>query len=211
MASHQGPPYFGVHWLDEYHYEDVPESTEIISLSIAQIDRWLRFNARRTLLDTPLIVALHRHAFGGVFPELAGVIRGPAPDYYPFENGFGRYAGAPFADVPALMAELGVQSAHLIQQLDALRLASDVPDFLGDVYGAAAFVHCRLIEIHPFGNGNGRLARFCVNYFLRRYGLWQIPITLTDESAYLAGNQAWLEHHTVHGFVEFLRSASKLR
>jgi Fic family protein len=39
----------------------------------------------------------------------------------------------------------------------------------------AAFIHYRLVEIHPFTDGNGRCARLLMNLFLMRHGY---PITM---------------------------------
>ena len=41
----------------------------------------------------------------------------------------------------------------------------------------AAQVHQELVDIHPFYNGNGRVARLCMNAVLLRYNYWPIFIT----------------------------------
>ena len=49
----------------------------------------------------------------------------------------------------------------------------------------AALLHYRYIRIHPFEDGNGRIARLLVNYTLHRYGYPMIVIPTTDRSNYL--------------------------
>jgi len=49
----------------------------------------------------------------------------------------------------------------------------------------AALLHYRYIRIHPFEDGNGRIARLLVNFVLHRYGYPMIVIHSEDKSNYL--------------------------
>ncbi|GHT75256.1 hypothetical protein FACS189456_7060 [Bacteroidia bacterium] len=49
----------------------------------------------------------------------------------------------------------------------------------------ATLFHYRYIRIHPFEDGNGRIARLLVNYILRRFGYPMIVIPTADRSNYL--------------------------
>ncbi len=49
----------------------------------------------------------------------------------------------------------------------------------------AALFHYRFIRIHPFEDGNGRVARLLMNYILLRHGYPMIIIKSNDKNAYL--------------------------
>ena len=48
----------------------------------------------------------------------------------------------------------------------------------------AALVHLRFVTIHPFSDGNGRLARLLMNFVLHRHGFPMLVIPYTGRSLY---------------------------
>ena len=104
------------------------------------------------------------------------------------------------------MEDLGRTAVNLVHQLDELRSSMTAEDFRLEVFKAAAYVHCRFIEIHPFVNGNGRTSRLCINYFLRRYGLPLIPIQRLAVPEYIDAIRTWIDQRSVDHFVQFLQS-----
>jgi len=61
----------------------------------------------------------------------------------------------------------------LIRELDAMLLAGQNPDAdqLAAVVDLCAWVHAEWGRIHPFANGNGRIARLWANCIAMRYGI----------------------------------------
>jgi Fic family protein len=84
----------------------------------------------------------------------------------------GRRAFPSPAEVPALMGDFAAW----------LAAASDTP--------ATAFTaHRRLVEIHPFNDGNGRTARLLMNLVLLRGGYPPVAIRPEDRPAYISALQ----------------------
>lgn len=81
------------------------------------------------------------------------------------------YEGPPAADVPELIASM----------LDQL---APTPD--GDVLVTAAMAHLNLVMIHPFSDGNGRMARCLQTLILAREGILAAPFSSIEE--YLGRN-----------------------
>ena len=106
-------------------------------------------------------------------PELAdydvGVGVGPLqPDGLPVKRGV--WFGSVLAEVEGLLR--GVRAA--LDQLDALVPVGSAPvdpSYLHSVLSLCAVIHGEWVRIHPFANGNGRMARLWVAFISLRYGL----------------------------------------
>lgn len=90
----------------------------------------------------------------------------------------GRHGFPSPAELPALMAEF---AAWL----------HDAP-----IGPATAFTaHRRLVDIHPFNDGNGRTARLLMNLILIQGGYPPVAVRLMDRPAYIAGLQPAQDGH----------------
>jgi Fic family protein len=87
------------------------------------------------------------------------------------EDGATVYEGPPAELVPALMAEL----------ITALNATSPLP-----VMVRAALAHLNLVMIHPFSDGNGRMARALQSFVLAREGI--LDPTFSSIEEYLGRN-----------------------
>ena len=49
----------------------------------------------------------------------------------------------------------------------------------------AAMAHCKLVSVHPFGDGNGRISRLVMNYILHKGGYPMFAVTMKDRRSYM--------------------------
>jgi Fic family protein len=109
-----------------------------------------------------LIVKRSRPDIAGRYADLARYVRTET----------GRHAFPSPAEIPALMGDFGAWIGS----------APDTPE-------AAFAAHRRLVDIHPFNDGNGRTARLLMNLILIRGGYPPIAVRPEDRPAYIRALQ----------------------
>ncbi|MBV8890231.1 MAG: Fic family protein [Alphaproteobacteria bacterium] len=133
----------------------------------------LRYMRELARIATPLhegdIRNLHRLVMQRSDPAIAGA--------YADQGRFvvtdrGRHAFPSPAEIPALMGEF----------VRRLGVAPPTPE-------TAFAAHRRLVDIHPFNDGNGRTARLLMNLLLIRGGYPPVAVRPEDRPAYLAALQ----------------------
>lgn len=72
--------------------------------------------------------------------------------------------------------------SRIVRELDTLIDALERPD--KDIVAMAAYLHHRFVAIHPFTDGNGRVARLLANLFLIRQGYPPIILDTRDRQKY---------------------------
>jgi Fic family protein len=128
--------------------------------------RYVRDLARQTVpLRETDIRNLHRLVMQRSAPDMAG--RYASQGRY-VETDSGRHYFPSPAEVPPLMADLAKW----------LGAASATPE-------TAFTAHRRLVEIHPFNDGNGRAARLLMNLVLLRGGYPPVAVRPQDRPAYI--------------------------
>jgi Fic family protein len=148
--------------------------------------RYVRELARRTTKLTELdIRALHRLVVLRSHPEFAG--------RYADQGRFvltdtGRHAFPSPAEIPSLMGDFAAW----------LGGAPDTPE-------TAFTAHRRLVDIHPFNDGNGRTARLLMNLVLLRAGYPPIAVRPEDRPAYIHALQQAQGGQGVAAFGRLLR------
>ena len=149
---------------------------------------WALRQRARTLLSEAFIRDLHRHMFGDVW-EWAGKFRKSAKNI-----------GIDHWEIPVALRHL-VDDATTWIEANAYP-----PDEI------AVRFHHRLVQIHPFANGNGRHARMMADLLLRQLGKpllsWgrgslRDPGQLRKE--YIAALRA-ADKHDIHPLLAFARS-----
>ncbi len=141
-------------------------------------------------LDESLIKNLHHELTVGTYDEEM-YLHGEWPGEYKIGDYVtGKYeVGAPPEDVPEEIREL----------LDEL---SDVP---GDqILTVAAYFHVKFENIHGFADGNGRVGRLIMNYFLVNHDYPVIIIHEQDRKQYMEALEAWDRIQDLKPMKQFL-------
>ena len=99
----------------------------------------------------------------------------------------GRHGFPSPAEIPALMGDFA----------QWLGMAADTPD-------TAFAAHRRLVDIHPFNDGNGRTARLLMNLVLIRGGYPPVAVRPEDRAAYIAALQNAQAGGSAEGFDRLL-------
>jgi fido (protein-threonine AMPylation protein) len=156
--------------------------------SAAQIASNIRAVGDQIVADAPLrlvpSVAMaqqwHRDIYRGVVLPVAyyaGEVRDsdPAhPELIDYEVAVGTAVGVPATDVPDALIRYEAAMQAVVARMDGVIAAGSRPTSTADLYAVlevAALAHGEWVRMHPFANGNGRVARLWVNWVAVRYGL----------------------------------------
>lgn len=162
--------------------EPIEKLTIIIRNAEAVYNSILKNHASHRIIDHGDIKTWHGRLFRNAVPVpyYAGNYRSSDP-HHPCLNenvSVAGLAGAPYEDVPAQMAIFSLEMQRLVIATDrtASGRATEMQKAAA-VVQLAAFCGGRVIQIHPFLNGNGRIARIVMNWCLNRYD-YKMPFFL---------------------------------
>ena len=94
-----------------------------------------------------------------------------------FRDGEVRIAGS--SQIPPNVSEVPRLLNSLVKEIDAKRRSNHPVEL-------AAYVHNRLVSIHPFTDGNGRTARLMMNWILTRSKFPPVIVEFADREQYYA-------------------------
>lgn len=155
---------------------DWDEDSERLRSNLAQVLRGVRDSAVRR--DAPTLEAARKwqaDTMAGLdVPDAkyVGRFRGEAG----LENArvwIGAKEGVAPTQVASELTTFEQRLQRVVDALDArypAAIALDA-DGLAAVIDLSAWAHAEWVRIHPFGNGNGRIARIWANFLFMRYGL----------------------------------------
>jgi len=152
----------------------IPRS-KLILLEIEGIKRaWdfvIKNIGKKELLVTPeLIKKLHKIGFKWIFPEFGGrfrkievIISGKNPPA--------------FYEIPQLIEDYCQDLSIRLKNLPSV----DNVEFVEEIISFLAWVHQRFLQIHPFQDYNGRIARLLINVILLNLKLPPIELKIETE------------------------------
>ncbi len=161
--------------------EDPPGNDARIAANLRAVGSTIVADASKRLEPTVAMAQVwHRETYGSVplpVPYYAGEVRDTDPAYpelIGYEVAVGTAPGLPSADVPGALVSFETGLKAIIGRMDAVIPVGARPTTAGELYAVlecAAIAHGEWVRIHPFANGNGRVARLWVNWVAVRYGL----------------------------------------
>ena len=168
--------------------EDDPKTLTLIQDNAAQLITELRDTAAQRQLPTcEELRRWHARLYAGSEVPVAGYVghfRGDAavPELIDYEVGLGGrlkdgnlekmgvWARLVSSEMGAVLAGLNAVFVELDARLSVGESPTTSDDILA-VISFAALAHGECLRVHPFANGNGRIARLLVAFICLRYGL----------------------------------------
>ena len=152
---------------------------------------WIQKREKAKAIAKDNIFQLHKILGAGAVDE------GPIGKYRKIDVRAGLHVGSPWKDVPK-------------HTRDFLKWLNTAAGELPSVF-SSAILHLRLAEIHPFRDGNGRVARIMATWELYRRGFDTLHIFALDEvlqenrTSYIKNLQrVQVEKEDLGGWIEFM-------
>jgi Fic family protein len=142
-------------------------------------------------LTTALVLEVHAILTGGTYDERRFIERGERPGAFKKHD-------------------------YVTGRLEVGSLPEDVPDEIGalldeikdvengNILKTAAYFHARFEYIHPFADGNGRVGRTLLNYFLMIHDHPPVILFDEDKAAYYAALEAYDKDEDIDPIFGFL-------
>ncbi len=156
------------------------------AIGIIRASRFIRNYAKSNKpINVGVICDIHKTIFKDAWPDIAGLYRDEN-----LEITFSKHLPPHYSTVPQLMNQM---DADLKSKLDIIKpmrgLVFGQPELseedevnLQGIIDLTAWIHHKIVYIHPFREGNGRTARLVANLILERFGLVGISIKIEKEN-----------------------------
>lgn len=110
--------------------------------------------------------------------------------------GFGGRSYLSFQKVPSYLDQLCTEINNRRHQLE--------PNDILSVYELSFEAHLRLVTIHPWADGNGRMSRLLMNYIQFEHGLIPVKVMKDSKSEYIQSLEQSRELESSIPFIEFM-------
>jgi Fic family protein len=147
---------------------------------------------REELLSIQLIKEIHKVLTGGTYDERRYITNKERPGEFKKH------------DYVTGIHEFG--SAVENVESDLTELIEEINNYSGkDILKAAAYLHARFEDIHPFADGNGRVGRTLMNYYLMTHNHPPLIVYDEDKRMYYECLQKYDEAEELNPLYEFLK------
>jgi len=148
------------------------------------------------VLTVELVKETHRILTGGTYDVRRYVEQGERPGEFKKH------------DYVTGLAEVGSLPEDV--ERDVVALLSELAAYDGkDILTAAAYFHTRFEYIHPFADGNGRVGRVLLNYFLMIHDHPPLIIYDEEKDTYYRALQAYDEAEDIAPMTTFLKEQTE--
>lgn len=156
---------------------------------------WLKDKIIERAAITPeLIKAIHRELTQGTYSE-SRYLKGERPgEYKKHDYVIGKN------DQGALPEEVADEINELCDELEEISVSGE------NVLKAAAYLHCKFENTHPFADGNGRVGRTLLNYFLMTHDHPPVVIHNETKNDYYAALDIYDETGKIDMMINYLKS-----
>jgi Fic family protein len=143
-------------------------------------------------ISIPLILEVHNILTSGTYDERRYIANNERPgqfkkhDYVTGQN------------------EVGLPPEEVENAL--FSLICEINNYSGkDILKAVSYFHVRFEHIHPFADGNGRVGRTLLNYYLLTHGEPPVIIFSEDKRKYYDALASYDTREDIHSFYKFLK------
>jgi Fic family protein len=148
-------------------------ATESISDSLPEREQKEALNYARAFKHVQKLVSLRRKMDEDIIKDLHEMIMD------------GIVQGGHYRQVNVQLKNSMHQPPNYTKVYDRMeKFIYDLEHFRGTTVQKAAFAHASILKVHPFLDGNGRLARLLLNYVLMFDGYMPVSIPLTEKDVY---------------------------
>lgn len=169
--------------FNENELENVANKQERVGLGV--VYDYIRDKQYESLPSIYVILKLHQLLYSKVpYPEFGGKFRKTEACISDSD-----VKTTPPNEIPIEINNLTAQYQSLLEQGEKIK-DEKRPDLLIEYINNCLDLKCRLIEIHPFPDGNGRTSRALVNLLFRRAGLPIVYIQTREKEEYIKAMDA---------------------
>ena len=159
---------------------------------------WLKIKIiQREPLTPELIKKIHKQLTSGTYDEKR-YSRGERPgEYKKHDYVIGNDQGALPEEVPVEIEEL----------CDEMQ---NIPDKGDNIIKAAAYLHCKFENTHPFADGNGRVGRTLMNYFLMINNYPPVVVRNQSKDEYYKALEIYDKTGELDPFVSYIKKETEI-